>query len=145
MAGYAWSTPSVDDDSIDLTLSERGGGGSVRSPKLDLQIKCHAAETAAETYLTYNLKIKNYNDLREECLLVPKILVVVIVPEHVQDWTHYTESELALRRSGYWHTLRGARPVANTTTVAVRLPRSQPFNATQLRDIMQRIAAGGMP
>ncbi len=41
-AGFAWSVPSVDDDSIDMTLSQTGGRGTIRSPRLDVQIKCKA-------------------------------------------------------------------------------------------------------
>ncbi|HVA50431.1 MAG TPA: hypothetical protein VNH11_29045 [Pirellulales bacterium] len=31
-AGFAWSMPSVDDDSVDMVLHQTGGGGTVRSP-----------------------------------------------------------------------------------------------------------------
>src|SRR5581483_7510794 len=42
VCGYATHQPSVDDDSVDLGIAARGGGGTVRSPKLDLQLKCTA-------------------------------------------------------------------------------------------------------
>lgn len=58
--GYAWYQPSVDDDSINLGLAEKGGRGTVRSPRLELQLKCHAAETPADTHFSHDLKIKNY-------------------------------------------------------------------------------------
>jgi hypothetical protein len=101
VAGFAWSKPSVDDDSIDLTLAQTGGGGTIRSPKVDLQLKCHAAPTPAQPHLAYDLKLKNYNELRDNSVLVPRILVVVLVPDNVVDWAYHTEVELAIRRSGY--------------------------------------------
>ena len=30
----------VDDESIDLTVGKTGGDGTIRSPRLDLQLKC---------------------------------------------------------------------------------------------------------
>lgn len=41
-AGYATQELSVDDDSVDLGLAARGGGGTIKSPRLDLQLKCTA-------------------------------------------------------------------------------------------------------
>ena len=33
----------VDDDSVDIGLGQTGGGGTICSPKLDLQLKCEVA------------------------------------------------------------------------------------------------------
>ncbi len=35
-SGFACSTPSVDDDSVDMSLYMRGGGGTIRSPRVEL-------------------------------------------------------------------------------------------------------------
>ena len=64
VAGYAWYVPSVDDDSVDFGIAEKGGRGTVRSPRLEFQLKCHAAETPATDQLSFQLKLKNYDDLR---------------------------------------------------------------------------------
>jgi hypothetical protein len=84
VAGFAWSVPSVDDDSVDMTLHQRGGGGTIRSPQLDLQLKCKSAPTPTEAEFSHSLKLKNYDDLREEGVLVPRILVVVLVPDDLR-------------------------------------------------------------
>ena len=144
-AGYTWSEPSVDDDSIDLPLASRAGGGTIRSPKLDLQLKCHSSAPLTAQTLSYPLKIKNYDDLRDESVMVPRILVVVIIPEQVAQWTNHSESELALRRCGYWLSIRGQPPTANTTTVSVAIDRDRQFSAEALTQIMGRIATGGLP
>ena len=39
-AGYNVYKPEVDDDSVDLGIAARGGKGTFRSPKLELQLKC---------------------------------------------------------------------------------------------------------
>lgn len=145
VAGFAWSEPSVDDDSIDLTLSDRGGGGTIRSPKLDLQLKCHAHPAPTEPTISYPVKIKNYDDLRDDTVMVPRILVVVLVPDQLADWMNHTETALALRRCGYWISLRGLPTTTNTTTVSVTMNRTSQFSVDGLTQIMQRIRTGGLP
>lgn len=145
VAGFAWSEPSVDDDSIDLTLSDRGGGGTIRSPKLDIQLKCHAHAALTEPSFSYAVKIKNYDDLRDDSVMVPRIMVVVLVPDLLADWMNHAEAELALRRCGYWISIRGQPPTTNTTTVSVTINRTSVFNANGLTQIMQRIRTGGLP
>lgn len=120
-------------------------GGTIRSPKLDLQLKCHSSAPLTAQTLSYPLKIKNYDDLRDESVMVPRILVVVIIPEQVAQWTNHSESELALRRCGYWLSIRGQPPAANTTTVSVAIDRARQFSAEALTQIMGRIATGGLP
>lgn len=74
-AGYAWYQPSVDDDSIDLGLAVKGGGGTVRSPRLEMQLKCRAAELPPGDHFSHDLKLKNYEDLRDATVQVPRILM----------------------------------------------------------------------
>ena len=145
VAGYAWSEPSVDDDSIDLTLSAKGAGGTIRSPKVDLQLKCHAATTPTGDQISFPLKIKNYEELRDDTVLVPRILVVLLVPTSPTDWLTYTEQELSLRRAAYWVCLHSQPTRTNKSTVTVPVPRDQHFDADGLRGIMHRISSGGQP
>lgn len=145
VAGFAWSVPSVDDDSIDLTLSDRGGGGTIRSPKLDLQLKCHAQITPDQPTFSFDVKVKNYHDLRDNTVMVPRILVVVLVPDPITEWIQHSEPEMALRRCGYWISLRGYPDTQNLWTVAVNVDRTRQFNPANLAQIMQRLRTGGMP
>jgi hypothetical protein len=144
-AGFAWSTPSVDDDSVDLTLHQTGGSGTIRSPKLDLQLKCRALATPTEVEFSHSVKMKNYNDLRDEAVLVPRILVVVLVPDDPADWLGHTEAELALRRCGYWSSLRGLPASANDAGQTVSMNRQRTFTVDALRAMMERISNGGLP
>ena len=144
-AGYSWSVPSVDDDSIDLCLHGAGGSGTVRSPRLDLQLKCKAAPAPVEETFSHSLKLKNYDDLREEDVLVPRVLVVVLVPEALTDWLHHDESRLELRRCGYWMSLRGMPPSTNRTGQTVAIPRAQAFSVESLRSMMERIGRRELP
>lgn len=144
-AGFAWSIPSVDDDSVDMSLHQTGGGGTVRSPKVELQLKCEAAPSPTEDGFSRSIKLKNYDDLRDATVLVPRILVVVLVPDQITDWLGHSEAELAIRRCGYWVSLRGWPASANATGQTVQIPRAQTFTVQSLQGIMQRIGQGELP
>lgn len=144
-AGFAWSVPSVDDDSVDMVLHHTGGGGTIRSPRVELQLKCAAALLPTGNSFAHSLKLKNYDDLRAEDLLVPRILVVVLVPELPAEWLAHSEQELAMRRCGYWCSLRGLPASANTTGQTVQMPRSQALTVPALQALMARVGQGELP
>ncbi|HEV7866767.1 MAG TPA: DUF4365 domain-containing protein [Chthoniobacteraceae bacterium] len=144
-AQIAVTEPTVDDDSIDLIFQQRGGGGVVRSPRVEAQMKCTEATAVHPRYVAYPLKLKNYDELRPVDVLVPRILVVVLVPDLLGDWLNHSEQELAMRRCGYWLSLRGQPPTPNTANVTVHLPRMNQFTVAGLQGIMQRIGAGQLP
>ncbi|MEY4577307.1 MAG: hypothetical protein RL701_2010 [Pseudomonadota bacterium] len=139
---------AMDADGVDLTLFARGAGGTVRSPRLELQLKTTASIaslSAGAEDLPFDLEIKNYDELRSEDVQVPRILVVVSVPQDIADWVKSSEQELTLQHCGYWTTLRGAAPVTNATTKRVHLKRSNCFHVAQVQSLMQRLRAGELP
>ncbi len=85
-----------------------------------MQLKCTSQEVLRGGEVRFPLKRKNYDDLRAMELLVPRILVVVLVPEQPADWIGQDEARLELRRCGYWSSLFGAAATDNETTVTVR-------------------------
>ena len=145
VAGYATYTPSVDDDSIDLGIARRGGGGTVRSPRLEMQLKCTAAFTGPSPILRFPLSRKNHDDLRDIQLLVPRILTVVLVPDDPGDWLAQSDQEMAMRRCGYWLSVRGMPDTDNAISVTVEIPRAQRFSVDSLRRMMDRISQGEFP
>lgn len=145
VAGFACYKPEVDDDSVDWGLAARGGNGTTRSPKVEMQLKCCGRDIVGDNDLSYPLKIKNYDELRFENYQVPRILVVVAVPEDIGDWLVHTEEQLAMKYCGYWVSLRGKPDTTNTATVAVKLPRTQQFTVEQLAAMMARIGNGDQP
>jgi hypothetical protein len=145
VAGYALYRPEVDDDSVDWGLAARGDAGTTRRPRLEVQLKCTARDVMDAEHVRFPLKRKNYHDLRHDDLLVPRILVVVLVPPGVADWIRQTEEELAMRHAGYWVSLRGRPDLPNEETVTVQLPRAQRLTPVALQQIMKRINDGGTP
>lgn len=138
VAGFSVTEKEVDDDSIDLIIASRGKKGSIRSPRLELQLKCTSAEIPKDNHFSYELKRKNYDDLRGNDFVVPRILVVVIVPSDVSYWLYQTEEELSLRRCGYWLSLKEHPETQNTTSVTVNIPKENVFSVDQLNQLMWR-------
>jgi hypothetical protein len=139
-AGAVVDESKVDRDSIDVVIRAKGQVGPKRSPSVDAQLKCHTGELNAQGELVYDLPIKNYRDLIPSNHLVPRILIVVAVPEDVADHAAWTPEQLVLRRCGYWKHLGGQPQVANSTKVRVKL--TQPFSPDALVSIFHDIASG---
>lgn len=137
--------PLPDDDSVDLTVTARGPGGTIRSPCLDLQLKCRLGRPDDEPEWSYDLKAKNYDDLRHVDFMVPRILVVVAVPKEQQDWLYQDDEQLLMRHCAWWVSLRGLPRSENERTVRVRIPRNQRFDVPGLTGLMDRISQGGTP
>lgn len=135
VAGYSLYQPEVDDDSVDLGIAARGGNGALRSPRLEVQIKCTSTEVLFDREVRFGLKLKNYDDLRLPCH-VPRALVVVVVPDATEAWLSHSEDELILRRCGYWVSLLGRPESPNESKVTVHLPRTNLFSPAALQAMM---------
>ena len=141
-AGCNPSRPDVDEDSVDLELSMRDIPGCKRTRgKLEMQLKCtHTADLGKDSF-PFALSIKNYDDLRAD-VIVPRLLVVVCVPEDCEGWTRQTEEHLCLRHCAYWLSLAGMPETNNVESVTVRIPRNQIFSVEFLREAMRHSANG---
>lgn len=95
-------------------------------------------------YLNFPLSLKNYNDLRAERLMVPRMLVVLQwAPEWLEkDYVRYEPDQLILRGQAYWFVLKGMLPSENTSTVTVKIPRRNVFNPEQLQGLFRHLASG---
>jgi len=144
-AGFKIYREEVDDESVDIGVARSGGSGTVRSPHCDIQLKCTSQDVLDNTAVRFPLPLKNYNDLRTTDLHVPRILVVLLVPDLVPDWLVQDEEALLLRHCVYWRTLRGEPATTNDTSVTVVIPRVNIFGVVALEGIMNRIEQGDQP
>jgi hypothetical protein len=144
VAGFNVGRWEVDDDSADMEIKAKGLIGAVRSPHIELQLKCtQNLEVYDDANWKFNLKKKNYDDLRATDLHVPKLLVVLQVPVDTDEWVSHTVYEMSLRRCAFWRCLYGqpALPegqLSKTVTVS----RDNVFNPDGLIGIVDRIGQG---
>lgn len=137
VAGCTIAKPAVDDDSIDWTLSCR-----LTRPKMDVQMKTTVTDSGVGTSIRYALKKKNYDDLTLT-VHVPRILVLVTLPDDVEEWLKLTPDQLVLRRSAYWLSLARRPASDNTTSVTIDVPRENLLTPEALKRMMQTINEEG--
>jgi len=139
-AGFKLSDPRVDDESVDVMVGQSGGEGTVRSPLLAVQLKCTERDVLREDGVHFQLKRKNYDDLRDPDVMVPRILVVMLVPEDTSEWLNdVPEEKLCLRRCAWWMPLVGEDERLGVESPSVVLPRQNLFNPDSLRMIMGKV------
>lgn len=131
-------------DGVDLTIMNRGAFGVSRSPKLDVQVKV-TKNLALAHNISFDLEVKNYNELCDSTFQVPRVLVVVHVPEAQDAWISDMDEGSSLRYCCYWLSLHGKSPSENDATQRVIFPKGARFNVASLQLIMQRVRVGQAP
>jgi hypothetical protein len=134
-AGFDVVEPSVDVDSIDGALISHAG----RRPRIEFQAKATARDVLGDDDIGFPLPIKNYDDLRAE-VIVPRILILVVLPQAEDAWLTHSEEELVLRHCGYYLSLAGLPERDNTASVTVRIPRENRFDPNRLAALMNLAA-----
>lgn len=105
-------------------------------------MKTWTGDDCSGSVIRYPLKRKNYDDLRVTNLVTPRVLILVTLPEKIEEWLDLSPDMLALRRCAYWVSLAGALATENETTVRVSVPRQSVLTVEELRRLMQRINDG---
>ena len=139
VAGYKMTTEVVDDDSIDVLLASSGNKDTSRRPKLDAQLKCTSTEILKSGSINFPLSLKNYNDLRAESL-VPRILIVVLIPKTVEEWITLSEEQLIMRKCAYWKSLKGEPDTKNISNITLHIPRENLLTPKSLKEMMGKIS-----
>jgi hypothetical protein len=143
-AGYSFQIAArpLDFDGINIILAGGIGSGIIRYPRLELQVKCTSRDVIGQEAIRYPLEVKNYNDLKVENIQTPRLLILVVVPDNLDNWLIQSQQELCLKYCGYWVSLRRQPPTQNQTTVTISIPRQNIFNVQALTTLMQLIEAG---
>jgi hypothetical protein len=143
--GCNLSSRTLDGNGIDATLTGWGpfpAGGYLQEISISIQLKATiSAPTINNGYISYNLQgISRYNDLRSPAIAVPRILIVMFLPELHADWLAISEEQLLLKKCAYWVSLRNAPATSNTTSQTIYIPQAQIFNVQNLTEIFSRLS-----
>jgi hypothetical protein len=149
--GYKVGTWSQDAGCIDVSIAASGilGAGIHSDPQLDLQLKAtdDPRHVLRDGRVTFTLPRAHYDRLVAP-RSIPKVLVVLVLPEDASLWVSHTAEQLVLRRCAWWRRMTGdpALPPENTDAfVTVHLPPSQHFSPDALQQMMTRVGLGEMP
>lgn len=141
--GFKLGTWSQDDDCLDVTIAAAGvlGRGTIAGPKLDLQLKATTDQRHEhDRHIAWSLRRTHYDQLRNEAL-VPRLLVVLMLPPDLNDAVEHTVEHLMVRRCAYWTCLQGCPAIdgpADSTTV--HLDKSNVFSPMSLTTLMEKVS-----
>ena len=137
-AGFQIVEPKVDYDSVDGFLV----GDFGRRPRIEFQAKATARDVVRGQNIHFPLRLKNYNDLRIE-VINPRILIVLVMPDSLNEWLTQTHDELCLRHCAYWLNLKGEPAVPYTDNVTVHIPTANVFSSDRLISMMNNTKRTG--
>ncbi|MBI5264802.1 MAG: DUF4365 domain-containing protein [Bradyrhizobium sp.] len=141
-AGCGLEAVTLDNDKVDYLVRSRVQGKVLNKPQIDIQAKCQRSGMAASDPISYSLDLETYHALRDVKVCIPRILVLVLVPDDVQEWITQSEHALMLRHCAYWVSLKAMQPSTNTATQTVHIPRKNLFGPQVLQTMMTKIADG---
>ena len=140
-AGYTTAVRDFDRDGVAVQIQ---AGGSMR-PALDVQLKATInLGVATAGFFRFVLKRRNYDLLRVQTML-PRILVVLSLPESEADWLSVTAEELVIRRCAYWAALAGAPDSDNSDSVTISIHDDNRFDVDGLKGLMELARTGVLP
>jgi hypothetical protein len=135
-AGLNHSILAVDNDSVDLLVTGTGFKGKYRNPQIHFQLKCTSGAKINNDNIKFQLKRKNYDDLRGNNVLCPRYLAVLLVPESKKEWIDYGDNNLTLNNTCYWLSIKDHPESQNKKSVTVDIPIHQRLTAEQLIILM---------
>ena len=134
------------DYGIDGCISDvrigKNGRRSSSGFKIDFQLKSTINYRFENDEVIYKIEVKNYNDLIEENVGTPRILILYVLPENDEEWVSTTEERLILKNCAWWCSLKGKTITENTSTVTIRIPRKQLFTVNEVERLMSLVKEG---
>jgi len=143
--GYSLDFLRVDRDSIDVQVRAHGaiaGEDHMFSPVLDLQLKATACDAPSGEMFSFELKQKNYEDLRQVKRAVPALLVIYLLPLNESAWVQHSVENLMTQRCAYWCNLKGLPATDNEKSTTVKVIAANVFSPNSLTELMNKVARG---
>lgn len=140
--GIAVELKRHDDDGIDAELHKivtRNDGAQFRA-SLSVQMKSTATVLRKQDdNFHYDLKAKNYNDLRRNSRN-PQYLFVLMLPKKPEEWLSHSVDELIIRKCMYWSDPATWQDVNNSSTVSVNIPKTNMLTPDALLELIKKSA-----
>jgi hypothetical protein len=143
--GCEYAGRHLDDAGVDAVVSENGrflaADSVLGSFALHVQLKATAAVPSEhDGNFSYRLTLPHYNKLKETRIGIPRVLVVLFLPNNPADWLLHSEDGLIARRCAYWVSLYGAPESTNESYQTVRIPRAQALSVAGPTELMTRLS-----
>lgn len=109
---------------------------------LDFQLKASVNVIEEEDIVKYNLEAKNYNDLVDQDIGTPRILILYKLPRDKDKWINVNKDKTVFNCCAWWCYLRGSEPTSNREKKTIRIPKSQIFDERSLKELMNKVMRG---
>lgn len=142
--GFAVANWTQDHGCLDATVGAATtvGTGHLVRPKVDIQLKAtRQARVEKAEHVSWPLEIDHYDRLRSEAQC-PHLLVILLLPDDVEQSIEHTAEQLVLRRCAYWVNMTGMPPADGQKNKTVRLPKAQLFSPAALQVILEKVSRG---
>ena len=138
-AGLTVSKCDLDVDGIDLQLTLPADGASVRSPRIEVQVKTTSRLRPVDGVFRFDgLNGRQFNKLAGPGFMVPRYLFLVTVPREAARYVDLNHHGLLLRHIGYWTSLHAHETVPEgRASVRVKVPTANVLTVPRLRDLVE--------
>jgi hypothetical protein len=110
---------------------------------LDFQLKASIDCKIEPNFVVYDMKADAYQKLayRRNNGSTPQILILLALPPDAEQWMGHSEDALLIRQCCYWY-LVDKDFTENTSSVRIRIPRSQQFTTGALEELLTKAESG---
>lgn len=134
------------DRGIDWTVNHESSAHLLdpeASIKISLKSTASIPPNPSGDHFSFRLENEHLRKLASSPVIVPRILVVMLVPRSWDDWIDVQPYSLAISHCSYWINLEGHKlPASSTGKTTVHVPTANVFDHNALCQIMQRVGAG---
>ena len=138
--GYIFNPSTRPEDNRGFDFSIIGDEvENVGAPRIMVQAKCTTPKNFHElqNVYKYTLKVTNYNKLRQQSI-DPSMLIVVVVPEEIEQWMFINESEnkTLIQHNAYYISLQGSTKTVNEKNITISIPKKNLLTQEALKQLM---------
>lgn len=145
-AGCTVEYPVRDINSVDAKIaSDISGKMWTSGCSIEVQLKCtkNKLRVKDKDNLSYDLKIKNYDELRANSAC-PRILILLTVPEKRSDWVVAGLAQTTIKEAALWVSIAGMPPTKNKKTIAIDVPKKNVVTPAVVKKLIKQVADTGI-
>ena len=148
VAGLKLQHTRIDDNSIDCSIEssiKSTGENGKDFPDIKVQLKATSKNLIKDGIIKFQLKKKNYDDLRTPKVTTPRFLVILLLPQDDTLWIKEESNKTELYYKLYYTSLRGCPPlVGEQQGVTIEIPIEQTLTVDKLKDMFNKFAKEGV-
>lgn len=146
-AGLLVTRSSLDVDGVDWLLAFPGPAGTVRSPKIEAQVKTWSKPQGDAEAWHFRMSIEHFNALAGRGFELRRYLVLITVPDETECYARCDDTGMCLSHAAYWVSLVEHEPVlalgTGPKTRTVLVPKRNLLSPATLRSLVRDELPGG--